>query len=75
MEKSEFIKKCKESDKILFSVVSKFQGSISAEHGVGQLKKDFLGFSRAKEEIDLMRSIKALFDPNGIMNPGKIFDL
>ncbi len=75
MEKSEFIKKCKESDKILFSVVSKYKGSISAEHGVGQLKKDFLGFSRAKEEIDLMRSIKALFDPNGIMNPGKIFDL
>ncbi len=75
MEKSEFIKKCKESDKTLFSIVSKFEGSISAEHGVGQLKKDYLQYSRSPEEIQIMKSIKRIFDPNNIMNPGKIFDV
>jgi glycolate oxidase subunit GlcD len=75
MDRTEFIKKCKQSDKILFSIVQKYNGSISAEHGVGLLKKDDLLYSRSKEEIEIMRSIKAIFDPNGIMNPGKIFDL
>ena len=73
MERDEFIKKCKESDKTLFSVVSKYEGSISAEHGVGMLKKDYLGYSKSKEEIKLMKEIKKVFDPNGLMNPGKVF--
>ena len=74
MDKSDFIKKCKESDKTLFSVVKKFGGSISAEHGVGMLKKDYLSYSRSPEEIAIMKSIKNIFDPDGILNPGKIFD-
>ena len=74
MDKSDFIKKCKESDKTLFSVVNKFGGSISAEHGVGMLKKDYLHYSRSKEEISIMKSIKKIFDPDNILNPGKIFD-
>ena len=73
MEKADFIKKCQESDKTLFSVVAKFEGSISAEHGVGLLKKDHLAYSRSLEEIDLMRKIKKIFDPNGLLNPGKVF--
>ena len=48
---------------------------MSAEHGVGLLKKDYLGYSRSEVEIGLMRQIKKAFDPQGIMNPGKIFDL
>ncbi len=75
MDKTEFVKKCKQSDKVLFSIVQKYQGSISAEHGVGLLKKDFLNYSRSKTEIKLMKQIKMVFDPNGILNPGKIFDL
>jgi len=47
-------------------------GSVSAEHGVGLLKKDFLEFSRSAEEIALMRGIKQVFDPDNIMNPGKV---
>jgi FAD/FMN-containing dehydrogenase len=73
MDRDDFIKKCKESDKTLFSVVAKYDGSISAEHGVGLLKRDYLGYSRSSAEIEIMRGIKKVFDPNGILNPGKIF--
>ena len=48
---------------------------MAAEHGVGLLKKDYLHYSRSALEIDIMRQIKKVFDPQGIMNPGKIFDL
>jgi FAD/FMN-containing dehydrogenase len=53
--------------------VARYDGSISAEHGVGQLKREY--FSRYKDplEIRLMREIRERFDPHGIMNPGKIF--
>ena len=47
-------------------------GSISAEHGIGVLKRDELPEVKDKVAIELMRSIKALLDPLGIMNPGKV---
>lgn len=50
-------------------------GSVSAEHGVGTEKKHHLGICRSAEEIHLMRTLKKALDPNGILNPGKIFDL
>ena len=56
----------------IFALVEKRNGSISAEHGVGLLKKDFLNFSRSEAEIDLMRGLKQLFDPHQILNPGKL---
>ncbi len=74
LPRDEFIKKCKKSDKTLFSIVQKFEGSISAEHGVGLLKKDYLSYSRSPEEIEIMKAIKKIFDPQGLLNPGKIFD-
>ena len=58
----------------VYKNISRLKGSISAEHGIGLIKKEYLGFSRSKEEIALMKSIKNLFDPNNILNPGKIFD-
>ncbi|NOX49769.1 MAG: FAD-binding oxidoreductase [Gammaproteobacteria bacterium] len=58
----------------IFELVRARNGSISAEHGVGLLKKDFLNFSRSDEEIDLMRGVKQLFDPHQILNPGKLLD-
>ena len=48
-------------------------GSISAEHGIGLEKRDYLGYSRGPEEIALMRRLKAALDPGNILNPGKIF--
>ena len=62
-----------EIEQAVYSVVSRHRGSISAEHGIGSLKKDFLHLSRSPEEIALMRTIKKAMDPNGILNPGKIF--
>jgi FAD/FMN-containing dehydrogenase len=57
----------------VYGVVSEYGGSISAEHGIGSLKKEFLHLSRSPEEIALMRTLKRAMDPNGILNPGKIF--
>ena len=60
-------------ERVVYYVVSRHRGSISAEHGIGSLKRDFLHLSRSPEEIALMRIIKKAMDPNGILNPGKIF--
>ena len=68
-----FDKSCKLLDEEMFKLVQSFSGSISAEHGIGLLKKDALHFRRSDLEIDLMKQIKSVFDPNNILNPGKIF--
>lgn len=62
----------KDLNRIVFALVEKYRGSIAAEHGVGQMKKDLLPTVRSEAEMDAMRRIKAAFDPNGIMNPGKV---
>lgn len=56
----------------VFDYVRSKGGSISAEHGVGLLKTDYLGHSKSKEMIGYMGSIKKAFDPNGILNPYKV---
>jgi FAD/FMN-containing dehydrogenase len=56
----------------VYAVVEQFRGSISAEHGIGQLKRAELARHKAAVDLDLMRRIKRAFDPNGIMNPGKV---
>lgn len=74
LTRDEFLKKCLHVNDLLFGVIEKLGGSISAEHGVGLVKKPYLEFTRSPEEIALMKAVKASFDPDGIMNPGKIFD-
>jgi FAD/FMN-containing dehydrogenase len=59
-------------NKAVHDVVRELNGSISAEHGIGQLKRDELIATAPPIAIDLMRRIKAAFDPAGIMNPGKV---
>jgi len=56
----------------IFELVAQRNGSISAEHGVGLLKRDFLGYSRSDEEVALMQGLKKVFDPHQILNPGKL---
>jgi FAD/FMN-containing dehydrogenase len=63
----------KEIDGIVYGRVRAFGGSISAEHGIGLLKKPYLGYSRSPVELDIMRRVKAALDPQGILNPGKVF--
>ncbi len=72
---ADFQVRCKEVSAEIFAVIRDMGGSVSAEHGVGLLKKDFLNYSRSTEEIALMKGIKAVFDPDNILNPGKVFDL
>lgn len=72
---SDFVKRCQKVDALLYSTIQKFSGSISAEHGVGLSKKPFLSYTRDSTEIEYMKAIKKVFDPDLILNPGKIFDL
>ena len=59
-------------EKAVYSLMEKRRGSISAEHGIGSLKRDFLHYSRSPAELALMRAIKQAMDPKGILNPGKV---
>ena len=62
-------------EEIVFGPLQGRGGSISAEHGIGLLKREFLGLSRSPEEIAVMRAMKLALDPKNILNPGKIFAL
>ncbi|MES1179797.1 MAG: FAD-linked oxidase C-terminal domain-containing protein, partial [Hyphomicrobium sp.] len=56
----------------VFSLVTELGGSIAAEHGVGQMKRDALKHYKSEVELDMMRAIKKALDPKGILNPGKV---
>jgi FAD/FMN-containing dehydrogenase len=64
---------CEQVTHKLGRVLREFGGSISAEHGIGLLKRPYLHYTRPPVEIELMRQMKRVFDPAGIMNPGKLF--
>ena len=74
LSQADFYARCHGVSRQVCEVVQRYGGTISAEHGVGLLKKDYLAYSRSAAEIALMRAIKHSFDPKGILNPGKIFD-
>ena len=59
----------------VYRLIAQHQGSISAEHGVGLAKRDYLHYSRSAEELATMRVLKQALDPNNILNPGKVLDL
>jgi len=75
MPKEEFLAKTGGADHAMFELVRKHKGSISAEHGIGLLKKPYLSYSRAPEELALMRAIKRALDPKNLLNPGKVIDV
>ena len=75
LESQLFFEQCGSVSNQVFSLVQQYGGSVSAEHGVGLLKKPYLNYSRDPQEIEYMRLIKQAFDPNGVLNPGKVFDL
>jgi FAD/FMN-containing dehydrogenase len=57
---------------LVYDVVATFDGSFSAEHGIGVLKRDALVRYRSGEELALMRTLKKALDPDNILNPGKV---
>ena len=71
-DKQAFIERWAEVNHVVHGLVLKHNGSISAEHGIGQLKRDELAAIRPAIEMDMMRWIKRAFDPAGIMNPEKV---
>ena len=75
LEIGKFYESCSKISEWVFDLVKKYGGSISAEHGIGMLKKPFLQYSRSPAELEYMKSIKRIFDPHNIMNPGKLIDV
>lgn len=74
MATATFAENCGAVSEHLFATLQRHGGSISAEHGVGLTKKPYLHYTRDATEVGYLRALKQVFDPNGIMNPGKIFD-
>ena len=68
----DFLARWHEVNEVVFAIVKRMGGSISAEHGIGVLKREELPDVKDKVAIELMRGIKAMLDPSGIMNPGKV---
>ncbi|MBD8527386.1 FAD-binding oxidoreductase [Pseudomarimonas arenosa] len=74
MAQADFVAACEQVTKLLAKVLQEHGGSISAEHGIGLVKKPYLDCTRSLAEIELMRQIRRAVDPAGLMNPGKVFD-
>lgn len=70
---SDFITQCEHVTKLLAETLQRHGGSISAEHGIGLVKRAYLGSTRSEAEIALMRGVRQVFDPKGLLNPGKLF--
>ncbi|MET0287870.1 MAG: FAD-binding oxidoreductase [Polyangiales bacterium] len=75
LDKQTFLARTSEVDHAIFKLLGKYDGSISAEHGIGLLKKPYLSYSRSPAELALLKTVKRALDPNGILNPGKVIDL
>lgn len=73
LELPEFLARVHGFDDQTYALVQAHGGSISAEHGVGLLKREHLHYTRTPEELAIFRGIKAALDPRGLFNPGKIF--
>jgi glycolate oxidase len=59
----------------IYKAAVSYGGAISGEHGIGFAKKEYLPLQISQAQLNVLKSIKLAFDPNNILNPGKIFDL
>jgi len=71
-DKAAFLERWHDVNAVVFDVVLKYGGSISAEHGIGVMKRDLLPTIKDPVAMELMRTLKRTLDPNGILNPGKV---
>ncbi len=71
-DREAFLARWDEVSEAVFDIVLKLGGSISAEHGIGRLKRDLMPLIKSPVELAMMKDLKRLFDPNGILNPGKV---
>jgi len=73
LDEAAFIDQCEHVTKLLAATLKNHGGSISAEHGIGLVKRAYLESTRSAAEILLMKGVRKVFDPQGILNPGKLF--
>ncbi|MEA2903519.1 MAG: hypothetical protein QOI12_906, partial [Alphaproteobacteria bacterium] len=73
-DRAAFIARWDEVNAAVFAIVAKYGGSISAEHGIGVMKRDLLPSVKDPVALELMRSFKRMLDPKGILNPGKVLE-
>ncbi|HPS64412.1 MAG TPA: FAD-linked oxidase C-terminal domain-containing protein [Ignavibacteria bacterium] len=73
LSEDEWINRIPEAVKEIFKLTVSLGGTITGEHGIGYSQKPYLGIALLPQEIELQKNIKKLFDPNNILNPGKIF--
>ena len=71
-DKATFLADWEGMNEVVHDIVARYQGSFSAEHGIGRLKRELLARKKDPAALDVMRAIKAALDPLGIMNPGKV---
>jgi FAD/FMN-containing dehydrogenase len=71
-DRDQFLARWDEVSAAVFDVVQRLGGSISAEHGIGRLKREMMAQIKSRAELEMMRGLKRLFDPKGILNPGKV---
>ena len=69
---AQYLARWDEMGTVVNRIVTELHGSISAEHGIGQLKRDLLADVKDQVALELMRALKRTLDPNGILNPGKV---
>lgn len=74
MENPAFVAECGRVTQLLADLLSRHAGSISAEHGIGLVKKPYLASTRSPAEIALMQGVRKVFDPHAVLNPGKLFE-
>jgi len=74
LAQAKFVHDCERVTTRLADLLQRVGGSISAEHGIGLVKKPYLDSTRSAEDIALMRAVRSAFDPQGLLNPGKLFD-
>jgi FAD/FMN-containing dehydrogenase len=72
VDKAEYLEQWHKLNHVIHEIVVAMDGSISAEHGIGQLKRDELVYFKPALDLELMRGVKGVFDPEGLMNPGKV---
>ena len=74
MNDEDWNNKLPEGIRKIFELCVELKGTISGEHGIGYVQKDYMDIPFNKTELNLQKNIKALFDPKGILNPGKVFN-
>jgi FAD/FMN-containing dehydrogenase len=71
-DKAAFLASWEAMTEIVHAIVARMQGSFSAEHGIGRLKRDLLAKAKDPVALDVMKRVKAALDPGGLLNPGKV---